>query len=272
MEQLLITPDHFQTLSEYHTTLTRMPQRAQWLVEHLGIGNEPLFLQLYKPALDKTLWLASNRLNQWPDLYTVYPKAFHDQQRLNADIRLFNERFESTLDTLPRDQRQDYLSKLDLRQSPFQLEGKLLVLTVGPAWPFAQEMKAKVTQTYSAFYSGAGVIDRLYQNNREILPRFEDFMNGSLDVYIGKHKLDPSKGDARTAVVKGDIEQTELQISSLVRATEELHEGFARLVNMQGEASKEFSSLFSTISAANFQLMVELAIHSLDEAERMARL
>jgi hypothetical protein len=271
MPDLLITSDRFDVLHQYHATLTNLPKQAQWLEEHLGISTEPSFVKLYKPSLDETLRLVSNRLGQWPDLFAIYPKSFHDQQRLNADIRLFNEIFESTIAGLPSSQRRDYLSTLDLRQIPFLLEGKLLVLTVGPAWPFAQQLKNKVAATYSEFYSASGVINQLDKNNREILPRYVDFMKGAVDVYIDKHTLDPNKGDARTAAVNVDIAKLEALGADLVSATHKLAEGFTLLFKMQEEALKEFSTLFSTISITNFQLMVDLAIPALDTAEKMAR-
>lgn len=272
MQDVLITFQHIEALRRYHATLTDLPQTTRWLIERLGIGADPQFVQIYQPALEQTLQLASHRVAQWPDLYALYPRAFHEQQRLNADIRTFHADFEAVLASLPIEQRRDYLSKLDLRQLPFALEGKLLALSPGPAWPFAQQMKNAVAQIYSAFWSGANVINRLHENNREILPRITDFLNGAKQTYVGKHKLDPERGDVHTAFIDAELIQITEQQRDLIHATEQLSEGFTRLVKMQSQALDEFSALFSTIRSAEFQLMVELALPLLAEAEHTARL
>lgn len=271
MQDALISFRHFDTLNHYHATLVQLPQQADRIKKRLGIDNDPHFLTVYQPALNQTFWLASNRLTQWPDPYAIYPRAFHEQQRLNADIRQFNAIFETTLASMTAAQRRDHLSKLDFRQLPFLLEGKLLVLTVGPAWPFAQQMKTLVSQTYSVFYSAADTIDQLHQTNREILPRFMDFMRGALETYRRNNKLDQAQDDANTAALSAEIDQMAQQQRTLIPATEQLSEGFKRLISMQSTAVGEFATLFSTISTADFQLMVELAIPSLNEAELTAR-
>jgi hypothetical protein len=271
MQDALISSRHFDTLNHYHATLVQLPQQADRIKKRLGIGGDPRFLTVYQPALNQTLWLASNRLAQWPDLSVIYPRAFHEQQRVNADIRQFSAIFEATLASMPAAQRRDYLSKLDLRQLPFLLEGKLLVLRAGPAWPFAQQMKAMVSQTLMAFHTGAGIVNQLHQNNREILPRFMDFMRGALETYVRHNKPGQNEGDANTAAVNKEINQMGQQQQTLIQTTEQLSEGFNRLVNAQSVALTEFRTLQSTVSSADFQLMVELAIPSLNEAEQTAR-
>lgn len=271
MQDALISFRQFDVLYQYRTTLVNLPQQADRIIKRLGIATDPRFLTVYQPALNETLWLASNRLTQWPDLSLIYPRAFDDQQRLNTDIRRFNAIFEATLASMPAAERRAPLSSLDLRKQPFLLEGKLLVLTVGPAWPFAQQMKTRVSQTYMTFESAAGTLNQLHQNNREILPRFMDFMRGALETYIRKNKPDQNQGDTNTAALNAEITLIAQQQQSLIQATEQLSEGFTRLVSMQSTALREFSTLFSTISRADFQLMVELAIPSLNEAELTAR-
>lgn len=271
MQDALISSRHFDTLNHYHATLVQLPQQAHLIIKRLSIDTDPRFLTVYQPALNQTLWLASNRLAQWQDLSVIYPNAFHEQQRVNADIRQFNAIFEATLASMSAAQRRDYLSNLDLRQLPFLMEGKLKVLTVGPAWPFAQQMKAMVSQSFMAFHTGAGIINQLHQNNREILPRFMDFLRGALETYLRPNKHGQNGGDANTAAVNEEISQMAQQLQTLTQATEQLSEGFSRLVNVQSIALSEFSTLLSTISIADFQLMVELAIPSLNEAEQTAR-
>ena len=270
MSDPIISQQNINALYRYQQTLITLPQEAQRIKQQLDIGADPHFLRIYQPALEATLQLADSRLKYWAPLQTFYPRIFHDQQRLNADIRCFHEQFEAIANAMPQTERKNFLDRLDFQHSPFTLESRLLVLTVGPGFKFAQQMKSMVTQTWTAFNSAKDVIDSLHRYHSEIVPRYIDFLKGAVDSYILKNKLDPIKGDARTASVSEVITSMEKQQHTLVFATQDLSEGFSRLVSMQGIAVSEFATLFGNISVENFQLMVELAVPALDEAEEMA--
>lgn len=260
---------HFETISNYRLTL----RQAQQLTEHaktdLGLTSNQVFIQLHQPSLDNTFRQAKGQLKHWPELFDWPNRIFYQQVDLVADIRRFAAEYSRVIDGMNSVEREGFLASLDFSRAPFELSGRLKVLSPGAGYPFAQQTKQHLFNLWHQYDGAAFTCSNLYQNSSLVLPRLITFLQAAIDAYARANNVDPLGNDPRIVTVRVLIQKIESDAERLAEATRDLSEGYSSLASFLMGALNEFVNLFTSITIVQFRNMIESAMIRLELAEEL---
>lgn len=267
MPKPFFTLDNFEALNRYRITLQQARETTDRVKRELGLNDNQAFIRLHQPSLDNAFLQVRSQLQNWPELFEWPNRIFYQQSDLVGDIKRFDADYSRVMEGMTAAEREGFLSELDFSRAPFELNGRLKVLSVGAGLPFAQQMKQHVINLSTQYNSASFTCSDLYQNSSLILPRLINFMQMAVETYARESNVDPLGNDARIAVVKALIEKTKDDQRQLTDASMELSEGYSSLARLVSGALDEFKELFTSIRMQRFHEMVESALSRLELAE-----
>ena len=196
-------------------------------------------------------------------------RIFYQQSDLVGDIRRLDAEYSRVLDGMNTAERGGFLSALDFSRAPFELNGRMKVLSVGPGFSFAQQVKQHVLNLNNQYNSAAFTCSNVYQNSSLILPRLINFMQVAIETYAKERNVDPLSNDAGIVTVRALIEQMKDEQRLLADASRDLSEGYSNLERLVSGALDEFKDLFTSINLQRFHEMIESALVRLELAEEL---
>ncbi len=260
---------NFEALNRYRITLQLAKETTDRVKQELGLTSNQAFVQLHQPSLDMTLIQVRGRLQSWPELFEWPNRIFYQQSDLVGDIRRLDAEYSRVLDGMNTAERGGFLSALDFSRAPFELNGRMKVLSVGPGFSFAQQVKQHVLNLNNQYNSAAFTCSNVYQNSSLILPRLINFMQVAIETYAKERNVDPLGNDARIVTVRALIEQMKDEQRLLADASRDLSEGYSNLERLVSGALDEFKDLFTSITLQRFHEMIESALVRLELAEEL---
>jgi hypothetical protein len=261
--------DHFEALNAYRITLQQLLPTTEQVKADFGLTSNQAFIRLHQPSLDNTLIQVRAQLQNWPKVLEWPSLIFYQQSDLIGDIKRFGIEYSRVLNTMSVTERNGFLSSLDFSRAPFELDGRLKVLSVGPGYPFAQQTKQQLFNLWYEYDGAAFTCSNLYQNSSLILPRLITFLQAAIEAYASTNNIDPLGNDPRIVTVRTVIKKTESELASLAEATRDFAEGYSSLAGFLTGSMSEFVNLFTSITIEQFHDRVESAMIRLELAEEL---
>lgn len=262
-------PDNFEALNRYRMTLQEAKQTTDRVKEELALTSNQAFIQLHQPSLDNAFIQVRGQLQNWPELFEWPNRIFYEQSDLVGDIKRFDAEYSRIMDEMTREERAGFLSALDFSRAPYELNGRLKILSVGPGFPFGLQLKQHVINLANQYRIASVTCNNVYQNSSLILPRLMDFMQVAIDTYARENTVDPLGSDAKIAMVMTLMEQMKEDGKLLADASRDLSEGYVNLERLVSGAVDEFIDLFTSITLQRFHDKIESALVRLELAEEL---
>lgn len=260
---------HFDALNRYRITLHQAFETTERIKADLGLASDQAFIRLHQPALEHMHIQVQAQLRYWPEILEWPYRIFYEQSDLVADLERFSSDYFRVVDALTRSERKKLLSTLDLSQPPFELNGRLKILSPTAGYPFAMQVKQQIFDLWIKYDRAAFTAKDLYSRSSLVLPRLVDFMQGAINAYAKNRKLDPMGSDGRIVGVRAMINDMKNLHAQIADATRDLGEGYANLASFLSGSLSDFKDLFTSISIERFGEMIESAMPRLELAEKL---
>lgn len=262
---------HFEVINGYRMMLDQALDMTERVKADLGLASDQAFIQLHQPSLDDTFLQVNEQLRNWPELFDWPHRIFYQQSDLITDIRLFDSEYSRFIDQLNATERKGLVSALDFSQSPFELNGRMKVMSPGAGYSFAQQTKQLIYNLWYQYDGASFACRNLYQRASSILPRLINFMQAAISAYARAKNIDPLSDDSRILTVRTLIQKTERDLEKLTAARKALSEGYSNLADFLSGALSEFVDLFPSVTIEGFHHVIESAMIRLEQAEDLTR-
>ncbi|WP_285351810.1 hypothetical protein [Pseudomonas sp. ME-P-057] len=262
---------HFEVINDYRIMLNQASDMTERVKADLDLASDRAFIQLHQPSLDDTFLQVNEQLRNWPELFDWPHRIFYQQSDLITDIRLFDAEYSRVIDQLTATERKGLVSELDFSQSPFELNGRMKVMSPGAGYSFAQQTKQLIYNLWYQYDGASFACRNLYQRASSILPRLINFMQAAISAYARAKNIDPLSDDSRILTVRTLIQKTERDLEKLTAARKDLSEGYSNLADFLSGALSEFVNLFPSVTIEGFHHVIESAMIRLELAEALTR-
>jgi hypothetical protein len=269
MIKQLLTDDNFDQLRRYRTLLYTLRSHSDEVKKKLKLTNDQDFLRVYQPSLDITLMQVDGQLLNWPAIFDWYNGPFYELTDLNHDILLFGADLKQAFQALSREQRNGYLSTLDLDRPPFQLNGRFKKLRVQPALAFTLDLKQKIYNRQYEVSNGAFAMQDLLDRTYRIIPHYVKFIEGALAHYAELERLDSVKGNSLIIKTRAEMAQLNDQGIAMVSVATDLGEGYSRLSGYLLSAFKPLVDVYPSLNIMGFKEKIDSLTPNIIEANAM---